>query len=105
MAAGTLVTAPSAELAAYCRWRHIRKLSLFGSATRDDFCAGSDVDVLVEFEANHVPGLIGLGSIALELSTMFGGRTVDLHTPNSLHEDFRQQVLADAEVCFDGQQG
>lgn len=45
------------KIADFCRRHHIRKLALFGSSTRDDFRPGSDVDVLVEFEPGHVPGL------------------------------------------------
>lgn len=45
------------KLAEFCQRNHIRKLSLFGSILRDDFGADSDVDVLVEFEPGHVPGL------------------------------------------------
>ena len=39
------------KIAAFCRERGIRKLSLFGSVLRDDFDpATSDVDVLAEFK-------------------------------------------------------
>ncbi|MBI4025837.1 MAG: nucleotidyltransferase domain-containing protein [Verrucomicrobia bacterium] len=39
------------QIAAFCRERGIRKLSLFGSVLRDDFDPQhSDVDVLAEFE-------------------------------------------------------
>jgi predicted nucleotidyltransferase len=41
------------ELAAFCRRHGIRSLSLYGSASRSNFGAESDVDVLVEFEADH----------------------------------------------------
>ena len=44
-------------LADYCRRHHVQRLALFGSVLRDDFAAASDVDVLVEFEPGHVPGL------------------------------------------------
>jgi uncharacterized protein len=33
------------------------RLALFGSAVHGDFTPGSDLDVLVEFEPGHVPGL------------------------------------------------
>jgi predicted nucleotidyltransferase len=39
------------EIAEVCRKHHVRRLSIFGSATRDDFDPNrSDVDVIVEFE-------------------------------------------------------
>jgi predicted nucleotidyltransferase len=41
---------PHDELAEFCRRNHISKLSLFGSATRNDFRADSDVDFLAEFD-------------------------------------------------------
>ncbi len=41
---------PEAELKEFCRRRHIRKLSLFGSVLSDGFRKESDVDVLVEFQ-------------------------------------------------------
>lgn len=90
----------SAErLAAYCRRHHIRRLSLFGSILRDDFQADSDVDVLVEFEPGHVPGL-SFFSIQVELAELLG-REVDLHTPASLSKYFRDRVLAEAQVQYD----
>ncbi len=86
------------RLAAFCRRHHIRKLALFGSVLRDDFGPESDVDVLVEFEPGHVPGLAFL-SIEAELTEIFG-RKVDLHTPASLSHYFREEVLSEAEVQF-----
>ncbi|MBA2258369.1 MAG: nucleotidyltransferase domain-containing protein [Acidobacteria bacterium] len=44
-------------VSAFCRRHHITRLALFGSVLRDDFGPDSDVDVLVEFHAGHVPGL------------------------------------------------
>jgi predicted nucleotidyltransferase len=39
------------EIAELCRKHHVRRLSIFGSAARDDFDpATSDVDIIVEFE-------------------------------------------------------
>lgn len=95
----------SEQLAKLCRRHHVRRLSLFGSALRLDFGPDSDIDILVEFERGHIPGLIGLGTIELELSRLWGGRKVDLNTPGSLAADFRQQVLAEAEVVFENRPG
>jgi len=47
----------SEKLSAFCLDRDVRKLSLFGSVLRDDFDPNrSDVDVLVEFRPDRVPG-------------------------------------------------
>ena len=44
-------------VSAFCRRYHIGRLALFGSVLRDDFGPHSDIDVLVEFQPGHVPGL------------------------------------------------
>lgn len=87
------------KLAEFCRKNHIKKLSLFGSVLRDDFCADSDIDVLVEFEQGYSIGLIKMAQMESELSALLG-RKADLRTPNDLSRYFRNRVLADAEVQY-----
>jgi predicted nucleotidyltransferase len=84
----------------FCRRHHIKKLSLFGSVLRDDFRPDSDIDVLVEFEPGHTPGFLGLARMEIELSKLFGGRKVDMRTPEDLSRYFRQDVVTAAEVQF-----
>jgi uncharacterized protein len=91
---------PRAEIAVFCHRHHIRKLALFGSVLRDDFRSESDIDVLVEFEPSHAPGLIRLAGMELELSDLLGGRRVDLNTPLCLSPYFRDEVLAEAEDLY-----
>ncbi len=86
-------------IARFCRANRIRKLSVFGSALRDDFRPDSDVDVLVEFEPDVLIGLMGLVRLELELCELFG-REVDLSTVKGLHPRFRDRVLAEAEVLY-----
>lgn len=83
----------------FCRRHHIRKLSLFGSVLRDDFRSDSDVDVLVEFEPGHVPGL-AFFTMETELSDILG-RKVDLNTPQFLSPYFRSHVQAEAKVQYE----
>ena len=64
------------KIAAFCRARGIRKLSLFGSVLREDFDpARSDVDVLAEFEPDALKGVgfryFGSGE---ELAAIIGRR-------------------------------
>ncbi len=89
---------PQEQLAEFCRRRHIRRLALFGSAVRGDFKASSDLDVLVEFEQGHVPGL-EFFHMERELSELLG-RKVDLNTPHFLSPEFRRQAMAEAEVQY-----
>ena len=88
-----------AELTAFCRKHHIRKLSFFGSVVRDDFSPESDVDVLVEFDPAHTPGL-GIVDVEEELSRLLGGRRVDLVNPRYLNHRLKDRVLAEAEVQY-----
>ena len=87
------------ELDGFCRRHHIRRLALFGSVLRDDFGPGSDVDVLVEFEPGHTPGLAFM-RMERELSALFGGRAVDLVTPRFLNHRIRDRVLAEAQTRY-----
>ncbi len=95
----TQINIPHDKIEEFCRRHHIRKLSLFGSVIRGDFRPDSDVDVLVEFEDGHVPGLIRFSGMELELGDILG-RKVDLNTPNCLSRYFRDNVLETAEVEY-----
>jgi predicted nucleotidyltransferase len=94
------VNLPKGKIAEFCRRHHIRKLAVFGSALRRDFRSDSDVDVLVEFEPGHTPGLIRLAGMEIELSTLLGGRKVDMNTPLCLSPYFRDEVLAEAAPVY-----
>ncbi len=87
------------EIAEFCRRHHISKLSFFGSVLREDFRPDSDVDVLVEFEPEHVPGLFALIRMQLEFSDLIG-READFRTPNDLGRFLRDRVVASAEVQY-----
>jgi predicted nucleotidyltransferase len=83
-------------VSAFCRRHHITRLALFGSVRRDDFGPDSDIDVLVEFQAGHIPGFHFV-SIERELSGLLHGRRVDMVTPKFLNPRIRDQVLTSAE--------
>ena len=100
MALCVMIPVDRERLVETCRRYHVRKLSIFGSALREDFRADSDVDVLVEFEPGHTPGFFRLFDMECELSDLFGGRKVDLRTPQDLSRHFRDEVLAQAEVQY-----
>jgi len=94
------VKIPKRKIVEFCKRNHIRSLSLFGSILRNDFSRSSDIDMLVEFELDYVPGFFDLIKMEEELSSMFGGRKVDLRTPNDLSRYFRDDVLAKAEAVY-----
>lgn len=87
------INIPQKEVADLCRRHHVRRLSLFGSVTRDDFGPNSDVDVLVEFEQGNEPSLAGLVRLQDELSGIFGQRSVDVATSSILRNPYRRKAI------------
>ncbi len=89
------------KIADFCRKRHIKRLAVFGSALRSDFRPDSDIDLLVEFDTGHTPGLFGIARMERELSALLDGRKADLRTPEDLSRYFRQEVVSQAEVAYE----
>ena len=94
------VEIPEEELEDFCKRNHIRELSLFGSILREDFSKNSDIDVLVEFDEGHIPGLIGISSMERELSELFKGRKVDLRTTYDISVHYRDEVMGSRRVIY-----
>ncbi len=94
------IPVPRAKITEFCRRNRIRRLALFGSVLRPDFTAESDVDILVEFQPGTSVGFFELYDMEEELSAAFGGRKVDLNTPQSLSKYFRDEVLREAETEY-----
>jgi predicted nucleotidyltransferase len=86
-------------LETFCQKHHIRRLAFFGSVVRDDFRPESDIDVLVEFETGHTPGL-NFFVIESELSGLLG-RKVDLQTSKFLSTDILKNALAEIVVAYE----
>jgi uncharacterized protein len=89
---------PQEKIADFCRRHHITRMALFGSVLRDDFGPESDVDVIVEFHPEHIPGL-AFFAMQDELATIFG-REVDMHTPAELSRYFKH-VFHEAQAIYD----
>ena len=89
------------QISDFCKRNHIKKLALFGSILRDDFRPDSDIDVLVTFDRSVPIGLFEIIGMEMELTEMIG-RKVDLRTPNELSDYFRDEVLSEAEVQYEG---
>lgn len=94
------VAVDGGALDAFCRRNGIRRLKLFGSALGDRFRPSSDIDLLVEFEEDRVPGLLRMAALELELGAMLG-RAVDLRTVSDLSRYFRDRVATDARLLYD----
>jgi predicted nucleotidyltransferase len=90
---------PRDKLIEFCRRNYIRKLSLFGSAVSGQLEPDSDIDLLVEFEEGHTPGLFSIVRMEMELAAVLG-RKVDLRTPEDLSQYFRDEVIKNAELQY-----
>ncbi len=89
-----------ALIQAFCETNGISQLCLFGSVLTDQFGPESDIDVLVDFLPDRVPGFFKLATLEAELTELFGRRKIDLRTPQDLSRHFRDEVLANAEVQY-----
>lgn len=86
---------PKEKIRRFCSKNHIRKLALFGSVLTNQFRKKSDIDILVEFDSKHIPGLIQISQLEYELGEIVG-RRVDLRNPKDLSPYFRNDVIAGA---------
>jgi len=87
------------DLEKLCKTHHIKSLSLFGSAVRDELNKDSDIDILIEFEKGHTPGLITFIGIQNELSSLIG-RQVDLRTKGDLSKYFVDRVMNERRIEY-----
>jgi len=90
---------PRDKLIEFCIRNYIRKLSLFGSVLSGQFGPDSDIDLLVEFEEGHTPGLFTIVRMEMELAESLG-RKVDLRTPDDLSKYFRDEVIRNAQLAY-----
>lgn len=87
------------KISGFCKKHHIASLALFGSVLTPQFAKASDVDILVQFEKEHIPNLFDLVDMETELSVIVG-RQVDLKTANDLSPYFRDEVLITAKTIY-----
>lgn len=70
----------------------VRRLALFGSAARNEWTEGSDLDFLVDFERKSFDAYIDLKE---HLEQLFGCR-VDLVTEDAIKPRLRPYIMAGA---------
>ena len=97
--AKTAVPIPYEAIASFCEKYHIVKMWLFGSILREDFTDDSDIDVLVEFDPDHIPAWEYF-SLADELGSILG-RDVDLGTPKSLKAYLKDRITQSSQVIYE----
>ena len=79
----------------------IAKVSLFGSYIRGSQSSNSDIDVLVEFKPAAKVGYFKLAGMQRNMSDVVG-KKVDISTPEALSKFFRNEVLKEAEIIYEG---
>ncbi len=84
----------------FCKTHHILKLALFGSVLTEHFSETSDIDILVEFDPQHIPGLFSIVEMKEELALHIG-REVDLRTPEDISKFFRNEVLQQSYLLYE----
>lgn len=84
-----------------CREYHVMRLDLFGSQAKGTVGAGSDVDLLVEYEPGHVPGLLGFLRLEEELEAVFGSSSVDLVSRGGLSPYLRDEILRTRSLLYE----
>jgi predicted nucleotidyltransferase len=94
---------PSREVSSFCqRWRII-EFAVFGSALRDDFGPGSDLDVLVTFDPDANWSLLDHLKMENELASLLK-RDIDLFTRRAVEQSHnwlrRREILDTAEVIY-----
>ncbi len=73
----------------------IKSISLFGSVARNEAGSDSDVDLLVEFDADAMVGLFQFSRLRRELHRILHC-DVDLVTPDALHHELKANILKEA---------
>jgi predicted nucleotidyltransferase len=89
-------------LAAICRKYGVRKMSLFGSAARNELRPDSDVDLLVEFRPAGRTTLADLVHLQDELSPLFANRAIHVAGPGILKNPYRREtILPDLRTLYE----
>ena len=90
---------PLKAIREYCAAQPILRLSVFGSAARNELTPESDIDLLVEYEPDAPVGYFSMARHMRQLSEIVG-RPVDLCTRNGLKDYIRLEVDASARLIY-----
>jgi predicted nucleotidyltransferase len=96
-----IITENREKIAELCRQHHVRSLSVFGSAVRDDFDpTRSDVDLLVDFkplsDLDYAPNFF---SLLRSFDRLFG-RRVDMLTDPSIRNPYLRKSIESDKVSL-----
>ena len=97
-----IITENRDKIIELCRQHHVRRLSVFGSVTRDDFDPErSDVDLLVEFEELPYPDSVdNYWEMRDKLTSLFA-RPVDLVRERFIRNPYLlREIHAEQETLY-----
>jgi len=78
----------------------IKCIKLFGSQARGTSKADSDVDLIIEFDANETVGLFAMFDIE-NIFQQYLKCEIDITTLDGLDEFIRDKVLDEAEIVYE----
>ncbi len=70
------------KITEFCQRNHIRNLSLAGASVWGELKPDSEVNLLAEFDPEHVPGFVRLAGMEIELTIILRHK-VDLKTTDN----------------------
>ena len=100
MSESVSIDLPIEKIREYCATQPIERLSLFGSALRDELRPESDIDLLIEYRPGAAVTLLTLAGHEIDLGNLIG-RKVDLRMAGELGKAFRQQVIDSARPIYE----
>ena len=97
-----IITENREKIIELCRTHHVRRLSAFGSAVREDFDPErSDVDLLVEFDALPYPDSLQNRLELEEMLVRLLARPVDLIRDGSIENPYLlREINADRKLLY-----
>ena len=90
---------PTNEVTAYCKTQPILRLSVFGSAAKEELRPDSDIDFLVEYLPDARVSLLDMGGHLMDFQDIVG-RKVDLCTPGGLSPYIKDEILESARLIY-----
>ena len=92
------------KLGEFCKQWNVKTVSLYGSASREDFSAESDIDLLVTFQTKTEVDLFDFVDMKEQLEKLFG-RPVDLTTHSAINGCRnplrKKEILNTAQIIYD----
>ncbi len=96
----SIITENREKIAELCRTHHVRRLSVFGSAVRDDFDPErSDVDLLVEFDPSQEGYAKNYFSLLFSFDQLLG-REVDLVVDSAIRNPYLRSSIESDKVTL-----